>query len=580
MHFRFNLPEVFPGEGPTGDSSGGTTRMDATMPSTIHTVAFEEGRRLASDPNICAVGYGTKLRGGAPAALGSLIYYVREKIGSREELEARGTWIVPESVEGFGTDVVPMGRIVRATADRAVPTGRRGTRVAAPLIGGPATTALGASVGGPGGYGTVGGLCFDNTTNNVSNLPLLLSNAHVWGLAASTEVIQPVTASAIFGAGVSPAAAGGPLQLVQTRLLPALTAPIAFANAVAQTYLITGGESDPLSDGQAATTVPATTRTDGEQVTITAPGAGLAPAGRRLSPAVSWTYQRRSTTAVLQTASSGSRTVTKLLAARRLFTNAASYTSGQTVSLYAELIPAAGGAPALTSAHLPLVYLYPLPAGDRIIPRVLRPTARQTPTTVTAQFTGFPAPARAGIATLPFTVAGSFTVDSDGTGTFQAANVGTLPAGTLALALPSTAVRLFVPPSTQVIIDIDRRAASSFAAQAVNSAGDSVGTVSIPAPGSNGRTLVTVAASEIVEIRLTGSASAVLYGVTSNRASPETSPPLSYAGNVPVSSLATGKWAASLFVQAMDSGFPESANVVETANGQAALIADCQFTVA
>jgi len=226
------------------------------------------------------------------------------------------------------------------------------------------------------------------------------------------------------------------------------------------------------------------------------------------------------------------------------------------------------------------VYLYPLPAGDKIVPRVLRAVARQTPTTVTTQFTGFPAPARIGAANLPVTVAGAFTVDSDGTAAFQSASAGTLPAGTLALALPSQTVRLFVPPSTQVIVDVDRHSAASFAAQAINSAGDSVGTTTIPAPGANGRTLVTMAASEIVEVRLTGTASAVLYGVTSNRASPEAAAPLSYAGSVPVSSLASGKWGASLFVQAMDSGVPESANVVETAIGQAALIADCQFTVA
>jgi len=114
----------------------------------------------------------------------------------------------------------------------------------------------------------------------------------------------------------------------------------------------------------------------------------------------------------------------------------------------------------------------------------------------------------------------------------------------------------------------------------VNSAGDNVGTTTISAPGTSGRTLVTVAASELVEIQLTGAGTAVLYAVTSNRASPETTAPLSYAGSVPVSALASGRWGASLFVQALDGGLTESANVVETAIGQTGLIADCQFTVA
>jgi hypothetical protein len=210
---------------------------------------------------------------------------------------------------------------------------------------------------------------------------------------------------------------------------------------------------------------------------------------------------------------------------------------------------------------------------------LLRPTARQTVTTVSAQLTGFPAPSRVGNVRLPFVVAGTFTVDSDGLGVFQTANAGTLPAGTLALKLPSNLVRLFVPPSTQVIVDIDLRASSGFGATAVSSTGDPVFNATIPAPGSSGRTLVTLSASEIVEVQLTGAANAVLYAVTSNRASPETTAPLCYAASVPVSALASGRWAGSLFVQAIDGGMTESANVIERAIGQTGLIADCQFTV-
>jgi hypothetical protein len=41
-----------------------------------------------------------------------------------------------------------------------------------------------------------------------------------------------------------------------------------------------------------------------------------------------------------------------------------------------------------------------------------------------------------------------------------------------------------------------------------------------------------------------------------------------------------GSWGASLLVQAIDSGVPESANIVETATGQTSLVTDCTFTVA
>jgi hypothetical protein len=554
-----------------------TTELEgATAPAqrTLAEAAFEEGRRLAADPNIRGVGYGAKIRDGASVRGGSLVFFVDQKLTTAEEIEARGSWPIPSAIAGFSTDVVEVGQLRAATADRGAPVGTRGGLVVAPLVGGTATMGLGTSLQGPGGYGTLGGLAFDSVTNG----PLLLSNAHLW--SANAEVVQPVMATTVFGAAATPAAAGATPATVLTRIPTALAAPVAFAGSVSQTYLIAGADADPLPFGQGATPVPATTRTDSEQVTIAAPAAGFTPTGRRVSPVVSWVYQRFANTAVLQASSSAARAPTKLLAARRLFTNAASYTAGQTVNLYAEVVPAAGGLAGPATAHHALVLLYPVPAGDRFVPRLLRPTTRQAVTAVTAQFTGFPAPARPGAVNLPFVVAGTFTVDSDGPGTFQAATAGTLPAGTLALKLPANTVRLFVPPSTQVTIDVDRRTAPAFAAQGINSAGDNAGTTTIPAPGSTGRTSVTISGSEIVEVQLIGAGTAILYGLTSNRASPEAAAPLCYAGSVGVSSLASGQWAASLFVQALDGGLTESANIVETAIGQAALIADCKFTVA
>jgi hypothetical protein len=554
-------------------------RNEGSSASAIAEVAFREGRRLSGDPNICAIGYGAKLRSGAAVGGDSLVFLVREKLASPEEFAARGSWVVPATVDGFATDVVEVGRLAAATADRAPPVGSRATHVSAPLRGGTATMGLASQVAGPGGYGTLGGLCFDA----VSATPLLLSNAHVWGSTVGTDIAQPVTPVAVFGATATPAVAPGTAPLtVLTRTPSALAAPIAFANAVSQAYLIAGSNTDPQAFGQGATTVPAATRTDSEQVTVSAPAVSFAPAGRRLAPVLSWAYRRFANTAILEASSSSARAPTKLLAARRLFTDAASYTSAQTVNLYAEVVPAAAGAPAVATSHFPLVLLYPLPAGNKFFPRLLRPAARQTPATVTIPFQGFPAPSRVGSVNLPFTVQvanGTFVVDSDQPGTFQAAAAGALPAGTLALKLPATA-RLFVPPGTQVILDIDLRGIPGpFQAQGVNTAGDVVGTVS-NAAGTAGRTLVTVAASELVEVQLTGATNALLFGVTSKRASPETTPPLSYSGSIKASSLGSGHWGASLFVQALDGGVTESANVVETSIGAATLIADCQFDVA
>jgi hypothetical protein len=553
-----------------------SVKQSPTESKTIEDVAFAEGRRLADDPNILMVGYGAKVRSGQVVSGATLIFFVREKLASAATVRERNSALVPATVDGYATDVVEVGHLAAASADRTPPAGRRGTRIDDPLIGGVATMALGTSPAGPGGYGTLGGHCFDS----VSRAPLALSNAHVWGTTLGTEVVQPVMASAILGAAAS-SAAFGTAATVQTRVPTGIVPPVAFANSIAQTYLITGSDNDPLPVGEAGTSVPATTRTDSEQVIVTAPAAGLPPAGVRLSPTVSWAYQRFASTAVLQNTTNVARPATKMLTARRLFSNAASYSGTQPINLYAEIIPAPGGGSNLASGHHALALLYPVATGDKFLPRVLRPTARQTVTTVTTSFAGFPNPARLGTATLP-AIAGGFAVDSDLTGSFATPPGGSgLPAGTFILALPAGSVRVFVPIGTQVILDINLTPSPGpLGAQAINSARDSIATTVSTAAGTAGRTLVTISASEIVEVVLTGVANAQLFGITSKRASPETTAPLAYAGSLTAADLSPkGAWAASLFVQTVDTGVPESANVTDTAIAQASLIADCQFTV-
>jgi hypothetical protein len=544
---------------------------------TVADVAFAEGRRLENDPNIIAVGHGAKLRSGQPIDSESVVFFVKEKLATPAAIAERRSAPVPSTIDGFPTDVVEVGHLAAASADRTPPAGNRGTRIDDPLVGGVATMALGsAAPAGPGSYGTLGGQCFDS----VSRAPLVLSNAHVWGTAGNTEIVQPVMASAIMGAPVTTALIGPPSAVVQTRVPTGLAAPVAFANSVAQTYMITGTDNDPLPTGQGATTVAGTTRTDSEQVTVAAPAAGLPPAGVRLSPTVSWAYQRVADSAVLQNTSNAARAATKLLTARRLFSNAASYSGSTPVNLYAEIIPAPGGGSSLANGHHVLALLYPTATGDRFIPRVLRPTARQSVTQVTTSFAGFPNPARAGTAVLP-AVVGGFAVDSPLTGTFVVPPAGSgLPANTFVLALPTGSVRLFVPIGTQVVVDINLSGSGPLVAQAINSARDPIATTVSQAAGPPGRTLVTISASEIVEVVLTGVGNAQLYGVTSRRASPEVTAPLCYAGTISAADITPkGVWAASLFVQTSDGGVTESANLTETAIGQAGLIADCQFTV-
>ena len=202
---------------------------EPTSRKTLQNLAFEYGRQLATDPNISAVGYGVKLRAGAALDGDSLVFFVREKLQTAQQAADRNTWLVPAEIDGFQTDIVELGALSAAAADRTPPAGSRGQRIADPLVGGVATMSLGAAASGPGGYGTVGGHCFDIATR----APLLLSNAHVWGATPGVEVVQPVTATSILGAAVSAATVQRPLRLVQTRAPAGLTAPIAFANSIA-----------------------------------------------------------------------------------------------------------------------------------------------------------------------------------------------------------------------------------------------------------------------------------------------------------------------------------------------------------
>ena len=83
-----------------------------------------------------------------------------------------------------------------------------------------------------------------------------------------------------------------------------------------------------------------------------------------------------------------------------------------------------------------------------------------------------------------------------------------------------------------------------------------------------------------MEVRWNVAGTVVLYGISSRRASPETAGPLAYAASINASDLAPkGKWGASLFVQALESGITESANVVEMAIGAVSLVNDCTFDI-
>lgn len=344
----------------------------ADIISPLAELAFLESRRLADDPNIAAVGCGIKLRGDAPVGSLCLQYFVSRKLPLGAALAELGSQPIPLHVHGVPTDVLEVGRLARAVSDLAPPAGARGTRLADPLIGGFATAGLGDPAAGPGGYGTLAGVCFDATTLT----PLALSAAHVWGTTPGTEAIQPVLPATLFSTGVLPLTDVG--GLVRSDIVPALRAAVAFANAGTWSHLITGVDSDPVSFGQSKTAVPSDARTDTETVSIVAaPAPQQAPAGRNLGASVSWGYQRLASVAELEAAVTNTQTNNKLLRVQKASTDAPAYTGTKTVQLTAEIAAAADPTTEVLANHFVVAHLSPQPAGDRVVRRLLRPVAGQ-----------------------------------------------------------------------------------------------------------------------------------------------------------------------------------------------------------
>ncbi len=297
--------------------------------------AFTESQRLAADANIAAVGYGTKLRDGRPSGGTCLQYFVRRKLPPGE-LERATTWPVPAAVDGLPTDVVEVGELRAAISNVAPPMGTRGTRMGDPLIGGYASVGLGDSAGSAGGFGTLGGLCFDSSTG----APLALSAAHTWGTTGKPEVMQPLLPRTLFGTNAEPLT--NPSGLVRADVPIGLRAAVAFANAGVWARFVTGLGDDPVVFGQTSTPVAANARTDAETVSIAAEASpGLPPAGRTFTESIAWSYQRLSASA-LDAAVNQDRTNDKILSVRRASTDLASYTTSKAVKITAEIFWASG----------------------------------------------------------------------------------------------------------------------------------------------------------------------------------------------------------------------------------------------
>jgi hypothetical protein len=341
---------------------------------TLSELAFAESRRLADDGNVTAVAAGIKLRDGKPAGGWCLQYLVKKKLpAAAPPAEWRLTSPLPVLVQGVPTDVIEVGEVSRSVSDLAAPVGPRATRMAEPLAGGYATATLSESVIAGGGYGTLAGICFDAT----SFAPLGLSNAHVWGPVAGTEAIQPVYPASALSTNVTPLTnASGPSRSDIPR---ALRPAIAFANAGAWAHLVTGLDAgDPVVFGQNGTGVPAGARTDTETVSVAvAVAPGQAPAGRALSHSVSWAYQRLSSVAELDAATTADRTNDHVLGVQKVTTDFPTYAGTKTVKITAEVAGPGAAVASWPQDRLVVAHLVPQPAADKVVRRLLRLVAGQ-----------------------------------------------------------------------------------------------------------------------------------------------------------------------------------------------------------
>ena len=338
-------------------------------------LAFAEGRRLADDPNVAGVAAGIKLTRGKPAGTLCVQYLVRKKL--RLDADLREAWgatsPLPSTLGLVPTDVIEVGEMARAVSDLAPPVGTRGTRIAEPLAGGYATSSLSDAAAGGGGYGTFAGICFDST----SFAPLGLSNAHVWGLTAGAEATQPVYPATVLSTNVMPLA--GAAGLSRSDVPPLLRAAIAFANAGAWANLITGLDAtDPVVFGQNSTTVPDDARTDTETVSVAvATPPAQAPAGRALVESVSWGYQRLSSVAELDAATTADRTNDRILGVQKATTDFPTYAGTKTVKITAEVAGPGAATADWPQDRLVVAQLYSTVSGGKLVRRLLRLVAGQ-----------------------------------------------------------------------------------------------------------------------------------------------------------------------------------------------------------
>ncbi|KAK4450909.1 hypothetical protein QBC34DRAFT_459245 [Podospora aff. communis PSN243] len=336
----------------------------------IDEVAAAESERLASDPNIVSVGIGLKIVGGKATMEAALHYYVRQKLPEADAIRQRGSDPVPPEAGGYKTDVLPMtlARPLECPSQRS-PTGQRGSRREAPLVGGTSTSVLGSFHNIATSYGTLGGICFDSGTDAA----MAMSNAHVWGTDAGAQVIQPFPSAMDYVGGIVEwLACGGPLSHLLTWTAPSpLTAILTTAAAGGWVAAAASDAEDPTRWGQRTGPVPAPgVTTIRERVQISAPLPRLPFPGRNWSSTAKWSYTRETSAGSSHVETAAPRPNEHVLVGKRVFTQRNVYNAGDPVHICAQIWTPLGQR-AADRERFVVAHAFPLSDPSRITQRVL-----------------------------------------------------------------------------------------------------------------------------------------------------------------------------------------------------------------
>jgi hypothetical protein len=290
------------------------------------------------DPNITGVGWGMAQRGGELRAELSLVFYVREKLADPGEAAARGTKAIPKEIEGFPTDVVVRGKLVRQQM-----AGRRNDELYDPLRGGVATSNLEqldrTFFWSEGSVGTLGVLCLDGEGRTMA-----LSNWHVWadmGAQNGDRIVQPSTPTGGgYAEGVAKTVLCGPAigSLLEGRVPSGLAAGLYGAAAAAAALAALTDVRDPFRRGQDATPQAATAITHRERLDVELEHPSLDPwPGSAFATGVKWVYQRATNQGQMQTGVEEVQVNPQVLRGYAVAPDRSAYERGDTISVQSAL---------------------------------------------------------------------------------------------------------------------------------------------------------------------------------------------------------------------------------------------------